>query len=124
MRRFTRAAVIGAWSRGFAALKGLIHTDSPDSTESRAGTRQVINAPAAPDSGAIAHAKSAVALHLGSDGQATPLASFRASTGSANTPRREVIAGHRTITVLCAIERAPEPEPPQERNVRTPRPKR
>ena len=100
---------------GVAVLKGLIHADDPESTESQDGSRQVIDALAAPDSGAIARAKTAIAMHLDNDGRATPLASYRASTGSASTRRREVTTRRRSITALFAIERAPEPEPPPER---------
>ena len=100
---------------GGAALKGLIHADNPGSTESRADAKRGIDALAAVDSGAIARAKTAIAMHLENDGRATPLASYRASTGSASTQRHEVTAGRRSITALFAIERAPEPEPPEER---------
>ena len=100
---------------GVAVLTGLIKADDPESPESRTGTRQVIDVLAAPDSGAIARAKTAIAMHLENDGRATPLASYRASTGSTSTQRQEVPRGRRSITALFAIERAPEPEPPEER---------
>ena len=98
-----------------AALKGLIHANDPDSTERRAGTRHVIDALGALDSGAISRAKTAIALHPGSDGQAALLASYRASTGSASTRRQEVTKGRQPITALFAINGAPEPELPQGR---------
>ena len=99
---------------GVAVLKGLIKANDPESPENRVGTIQIIDALAAPDSGAIARAKTAIAMHLENDGRATPLASYRASTGSTSTQRQEVSTGRRSITALFAIERAPEPEPAEE----------
>ena len=99
---------------GVAVLKGLIKANDPESPESRVGTIQIIDVLAAPDSGAIARAKTAIAMHLENDGRATPLASYRASTGTTSTQRQEVSTGRRSITALFAIERAPEPEPAEE----------
>ena len=103
---------------GLAALRCPVHADDPQSPESRAGLEHVIKALAAPDTGTIARAKTAIALHLASDGRAAPLASYRPSTTRARTRGargEELPAGQRSITALFALERAPEPEPADER---------
>ena len=96
---------------GLAALKQPVHADDPDSAESQSGLQQVIDTLAAPDTGPIARAKTAIALHLASDGRAAPLASYRPSGQSATARGEEVPAGQAATPALFALERAPEPEP-------------
>ena len=102
---------------GAAVLKSPVHVDNPDDAESRAGTRDVIDTLAAPDTGPIARAKTAIAVHLANDGRATPLASYRPSTAGASARSREAPARRASITALFAIERAPEPEPPEDHSM-------
>ena len=99
---------------GLAALRSPVHADDPDNPESRAGLEQIIETLTAPDTGPIARAKTAIALHLANDGRAAPLASYRPSTDSAHARCGD--AGQqppKSITALFAIERAPEPETAQ-----------
>ena len=107
------AADAGAGA-GLAALRCPVHADDPLNPENRAGTQLVIDTLAAPDTGPIARAKTAIALHLASDGRAAPLASYRPSTAGARARGEEAPAGQRSITALFALERAPEPEPAEE----------
>ena len=100
---------------GLAALRCPVHADDPHNPVSRAGTQLVIETLAAPQTGPIARAKTAIALHLASDGRAAPLASYRPSTAGARARGEEAPAGQRSITALFALERAPEPEPAEER---------
>ena len=101
---------------GLAALRGRIHVDNPHDAESRACTQHVIDTLAAPDTGPIARAKTAIAVHLASDGRAAPLSRYRASAGSTSERRRQVSAEQHSITALFALERAPEPVPAQDRS--------
>lgn len=95
---------------GLAALRAPPVADDPASPESRAGLEQVVEALAAPETGAVARTKAAIMVHLEADGQAAPLGAYRPSAGGAalrcETPR----TGQRSPTALFAIERAPEPE--------------
>ena len=96
---------------GLAALRSPVHADDPDNPESRAGLEQIIETLTAPDTGPIARAKTAIALHLANDGRAAPLASYRPSTDSAHARCGDAGATPpKSITALFAIERAPEPE--------------
>ena len=96
---------------GLAALRTPVHADDPDNPESRAGLEQIVEALTAPDTGPIARAKTAIALHLANDGRAAPLASYRPSTDSAHARCGDAGATPpKSITALFAIERAPEPE--------------
>ena len=98
-------------SEGLAALRTPVHADDPDNPESRAGLEQIIETLAAPDTGPIARAKTAVALHLANNAQAPALRSYRPSAGSARARGDDAGARPpRSITALFAIERAPEPE--------------
>ena len=111
-----RTAADGERSRaGLAALRSPVHADDPHNAESRAGTQLVIDTLATPDSGPIALAKSAIALHLASDGRAAPLANYRPSTAGARARGEAVPAGQRSITALFALERAPEPKHGEDR---------
>ena len=101
---------------GLAALRCPVHVDDPDNAESRAGTQHVIDTLAAPDTGPVARAKTAIAVHLASDGRAAPLASYRASTAGAGARSEVLPAGRASITALFALERAPEPEPAELRS--------
>ena len=110
-----RTAGDGVRSRaGFATLKCPVHVDDPDNPESRAGVAHVIETLAAPEIGSVARAKTAIAVHLASDGAAAPLGNYRPSTASARTATERAPPGHRSATALFAIERAPEPETAQE----------
>ena len=121
---------------GLATLRGLIHVDNPHDAESRAGTTRddggapsesevhagtqyVIDILATPDTGPIARAKTAIAVHLANDGGATPLGRYRPSTAGADPQGRETPQARRSITpsvtTLFALERAPEPEAPEDR---------
>ena len=99
---------------GLVGLGCPLLLDDPSNTESRAGTKHVIDTLAAPDSGSIVRAKTAIAMHLASGGQPAPLASYRASTPSAR--RNEAPAARHSTAALFALERAPEPEPADERS--------
>ena len=96
---------------GLAALRCPVHVDDPHNPESRAATWHVIDTLAAPDIGPIARAKTAIAVHLASDGRAAPLASYRAGAHRAGARGDEALVRERSITALFALERAPEPEP-------------
>ena len=100
---------------GLAALRCPVHADDPHNAESRAARKHVIETLAAPQTGPIARAKTAIAVHLASDGRAAPLASYRPSTAGARARGEELPAGQRSIIALFALERAPEPEPADER---------
>ena len=102
-------------AEGLAALRCPVHVDDPLNAEGRAGTKHVVDTLATPDTGPIARAKSAVALHLASDGRAVPLAHYRPSTAGASARGEELPAGRRSTTALFALERAPEPEPAEPR---------
>ena len=96
---------------GLAALRSPAHADDPDNPESRAGLKQIIETLAAPHTGPVARAKTAIALHLANDGRAAPLASYRPSTDSAHARCGDAGATPpKSITALFAIDRAPEPE--------------
>ena len=98
-------------SAGLAALRTPVHADDPDNPESRAGLDQIIETLAAPHTGPIARAKTAIALHLANNAQAPALRSYRPSAGSARARADDAGARPaRSITALFAIERAPEPE--------------
>ena len=47
---------------------------------------------------------------LASDGEARPLAPYRASTPGERTPSEKLSAEQKSITALFALKRAPEPE--------------
>lgn len=98
---------------GLAALGSPVHVDDPANPESRAGTKHVIDTLAAPDTGPIARAKTAIAVHLASEGQPAPLARYQSSTTRACPGH--ALAGRPSITALFALERAPEPEPAEAR---------
>ena len=83
-----------------------LHVDDPENPESRAGTKLVIDTLAAPDTGAIARAKTAIALHLASDGRAAPLASYRPSTVGANARGRELPAGRGSLKLHISVRKA------------------
>ena len=98
---------------GVAVLAFPVRVDDPKSPQSQAGAKTVIDAMAAPGTGPIARAKTAIALHLATDGRATPLGRYHPSgrhprTGSAAAP-----PAHMPTPALFALERAPEPEPAQ-----------
>ena len=95
---------------GVAVLKYPVHVDDPTSPESQAGTRHVIDTLAMPDTGSVARAKTAIALHLASDGQAAPLGPYRASTAGTRWPRQDAAGAGQSFTALFALKRAPEPE--------------
>ena len=106
-----RTAPDGARGRaGVAVLKYPVHVDDPASPEAQAGTKLVVDTLAAPDSGSVARAKTAIALHLAHDGEAAALGPYRASTAGAWSPRQGVAARRRSFTALFALKRAPEPE--------------
>ena len=95
---------------GLAVLRCPVHVDDRDNPESRTATQLVIDTLAAPDTGPIARVKTAIALHLASDGEARALASYRPSTRSPRTPTNELPAEQNSITALFALKRAPEPK--------------
>ena len=95
---------------GVAALRYPVHVDDPASPESQAGTQLVVDTLAAPDTGSVARAKSAIALHLANDGEAAPLGPYRASTAGTGSPTQGGAAARRSFTALFALKRAPEPE--------------
>ena len=97
-------------AQGLAALRSPIYADDPDNPESRARLQHVIETLAAPDTGAVARAKTAIAVHLESDGRAAPLAQYRPSAGGATARGERLHRGNGSATALFAIERAPEPE--------------
>ena len=98
-------------SEGLAALRTPVHADDPDNRESRAGLEQIIETLAAPHTGPIARAKTAIALHLANNAQAPALRSYRPSGGTAQARSDDAGARPaRSVTALFAIERAPEPE--------------
>ena len=98
-------------SAGLAALRAPVHADDPENPESRAGLEQIIETLAAPDTGSITRAKTAIALHRANNAQAPALRSYRPSAGSARARADDAGARPpRSITALFAIERAPEPE--------------
>ena len=98
-------------SEGLAALRTPVHADDPDNPESRAGLEQIIETLAAPHTGPIARAKTAIALHFANNAQAPALRSYRPSGGTAQARSDDAGARPaRSITALFAIERAPEPE--------------
>ena len=94
---------------GLAALKQPIHINDPTNAENRDALRHVIETLAEPETGAIARANSAIALHLETVERPAPLGAYRASRSgeSQATTRRE----HAASQWLFAIERAPQPEP-------------
>ena len=96
---------------GLVALRCPVYADDPESPESRAGLGHIVDTLAAPDTGAIARAKTAVALHLAADGRAAPLGRYRPSIANAGTRDAMPPAERGAITALFALERAPEPEP-------------
>ena len=100
---------------GVAVLRYPVHVDDPARPESQAGKRHVIDTLAAPGSGSIARAKTAVALHLAQDGEAAPLGPYRASTAITGSPRQGAAATGRSSTALFALKRAPEPERGEDR---------
>ena len=95
---------------GLAAFRCPVHADDPASAESQAALQDVIATLAAPDTGAISRAKTAIALHLAADGRAAPLGRHRPSTGARAVRAETVPGGQGTVTALFALERAPEPE--------------
>ena len=106
-----RTGADGERSRaGVAVLKSPVHVDDPASPESQAGKRHVVDTLAAPDTGSVVRAKTAIALHLAHDGEAASLGPYRASTASAWSPRQGAAAARRSFTALFALKRAPEPE--------------
>ena len=106
-----RTAPDGERSRaGVAVLKYPVHVDDPASPESQAGTQHVIDTLAAADTGSVARAKNAIALHLANDGLATPLGPYRASTAGTGSPGEAALERRGSFTALFALKRAPEPE--------------
>ena len=98
-------------SKGLAALRTPVHADDPDNPESLAGLEQIIETLAAPHTGPIARAKTAVALHLANNAEPPTLRSYRPSGGTAQARSDDTGATPpKSITALFAIERAPEPE--------------
>ena len=95
---------------GVAVLGDPVRVDDPHSPESQAGTTRVIDTLAAPDTGSVARAKAAIALHLDNDDEAAPLGPYRASTAGAAPTRQGATATRRSFTALFALKRAPEPE--------------
>ena len=106
-----RTAPDGERSRaGVAVLKYPVHVDDPASPESQGGAKLVIDTLAAPGTGLVARAKTAIALHLAHDGEAPPLGPYRASTAGTGPARQGAGATRRSFTTLFALKRAPEPE--------------
>ena len=95
---------------GVAVLGDPIRVDNPHDPESQAGARRVIDTLAAPGTGSVARAKTAVALHLANDGEPAPLGAYRASTAGAGSARQGAAATRRSFSALFALKRAPEPE--------------
>lgn len=95
---------------GVAVLGSPVRVDDPDNPESQAGATQVIDTLAAPETGSVARAKSAITLHLANDGEPAPLGPYRPSTAGAGTERQGPAATRPTPTPLFALKRAPEPE--------------
>ena len=106
-----RTGADGARTRvGVAVLGSPVRVDDPDNPEGQAGATRVIDTLAAPDTGSVARAKTAIALHLANDGEPAPLAPYRASTANAASARQEAAATRASFTALFALKRAPEPE--------------
>ena len=95
---------------GVAVLGSPVRVDDPDSPESQAGAKWVIDTLAEPDTGSVARARAAIALHLANGGEPAPLGPYRASTAGAATTRQGPAATRRSPTMLFALTRAPEPE--------------
>ena len=95
---------------GVAVLGAPVRVDDPDNPESQAGAARVIDTLAAPDTGSVARAKTAIALHLANDGEPAPLGPYRASTAGAAPATQRAGATRRRFTALFALKRAPEPE--------------
>ena len=96
---------------GVAVLAFPMRVDDPKSPQSQAGAKTVIDAMTAPDTGPIARAKTAIALHLATDGRAAPLGRYHPSGRYARTGSGAAPPGHMPTPTLFALERAPEPEP-------------
>ena len=94
---------------GVAVLGTPIRVDDPQSPESQAGAVRVIDALSTPDIGAVARAKTAIAMHL-ADGEPTPLGPYRPSRVQERSTRQDAATGRRSPTALFAFRRAPEPE--------------
>ena len=106
-----RTGVGGERTRtGVAVLGSPVRVDDPGNPESQAGAMRVIDTLAAPDTGSVARAKTAIALHLANGGEPAPLGPYRASTAGAATTRHGPAATRRSPTTLFALTRAPEPE--------------
>ena len=106
-----RTGADGERSRaGVAVLGSPMRVDDPDNPESQAGAIQVIDALAAPDTGAVARAKRAITLHLANDGAPAPLGLYRPSNADAARARQGPAATRPPPTTLFALSRAPEPE--------------
>ena len=104
-----RTAPDGTRTRaGVAVLGSPVRVDDPDSPESQAGAKQVIDRLAA-DTGPIARAKDAIGLHLANGDAPAPLGPYRASTAHAKGPRQRAASARGPFTALFALRRAPEP---------------
>ena len=111
-----RTSAHGRGSRtGVAALRYPVHVDDPGDAEKQAGTRLVIDTLETPGTGTIARVRSAIALHLGTDGEPTTLGPYRASTAAAQSPREAARERRGSFTALFALKRAPEPERGEDR---------
>ena len=95
---------------GVAVLGSPVRVNDPENPESQAGAMRVIDTLAAPDTGAVARAKTAITLHLANGGEPAPLGPYRPSTADAATTRQGPAATRRSPTTLFALTRAPEPE--------------
>ena len=106
-----RIGADGARTRaGVAVLGSPVRVDDPANPESQAGAMRVIDTLAAPDSGSVARAKTAITLHLANGGEPAPLGPYRASTAGAAPTRPGPAPTRRSPTMLFALTRAPEPE--------------
>ena len=95
---------------GVAVLGAPVRVDDPGNPASQAGAIRVIDTLAAPDTGSVARAKSAITLHLANDGEPAPLGPYRPSTADTAPARHGPAATRPPPTTLFALTRAPEPE--------------
>lgn len=95
---------------GIAILGYPIRIDNRSDPQSQHGKHSVIAALSRPGTGPIARAKTAIALHLASNGAPAPLGLYRPSPQGERWTTSAPAAGTRGPTPLFALERAPEPE--------------
>ena len=95
---------------GVAVLGDPVRVDDPDNPESQAGATRVIDTLAAPGTGSVARAQTAITLHLANGGEPALLGPYRASTAGGAPARQGAPATRRSCTALFALKRAPEPE--------------